>query len=179
MLSIPLRRWRLAAALVAVTAAGCSPALDWRLVRPDAADLEVLLPCRPSTYERRVRLAGVEVALGLSACTADGQTWALAHADMVDPALVAHALDELRRASLSNVGAGATRALPLAVPGATPQASAGRYGFSGRRPDGQPLEEQVAVFARGTRVYQATVLGDRLDEDAVDTFFGSLRAPAP
>ena len=35
--------------------------------------------------------------------------------------------------------------------------------------------EQVAVFARGTQVFQATVLGERMDAEAADTFFGSLR----
>jgi hypothetical protein len=34
---------------------------------------------------------------------------------------------------------------------------------------------QLAVFAHGTRVYQATVLGERLPDELADTFFGSLR----
>jgi hypothetical protein len=31
------------------------------------------------------------------------------------------------------------------------------------------------VFSRGTVVYQATVLGERLSTEAVDTFVSSLR----
>ena len=42
-------------------------------------------------------------------------------------------------------------------------------------PDGRAVTEQVAVFAKGTRVFQAMALGDKLDAEAVDTFFGSLR----
>jgi len=40
------------------------------------------------------------------------------------------------------------------------------------------LPMQVAVFARGTRVFQATWLGDGShgqQEDAVETFFAGLR----
>jgi hypothetical protein len=47
--------------------------------------------------------------------------------------------------------------------------------LQGRLPDGRAAMEQVAVFAYGTQVYQATVLGEQLPEEAVDTFFGALR----
>ena len=33
---------------------------------------------------------------------------------------------------------------------------------------------QVAVFTHGTRVFQATVLGEQLSTEAVDTFFDGL-----
>jgi len=62
------------------------------------------------------------------------------------------------------------------VPGATPHADSTRLRLEGRRADGQPVREQVLLFARGTLVVQATALGATLPDDAVDTFFASLRA---
>jgi hypothetical protein len=37
------------------------------------------------------------------------------------------------------------------------------------------MQMQVAVFAHGTTVYQATVLGAALSDDAAQAFFESLR----
>ena len=57
----------------------------------------------------------------------------------------------------------------------TPNPASQRLQLRGRMPDGRAVTEQIAVFTRGTRVYQTTVLGDKLDAQATDTFFGSLR----
>jgi len=159
--------------LLALTA--CAPSLNWREVRPEGSAATVLLPCKPSVMVREVRLAGGPVRLLLHACSAGEQTWALAAADIVDPGRVAPALDELRAAAVANLGAGAATALPLTVPGATPNTSSSRVLLTGKLPDGAAVQEQVAVFTHGTWVFQATVLGAQLPPDAVDTFFGSLR----
>lgn len=153
----------------------CTPALDWRDVRPAGTAALVLMPCKPVTQERSVALAGAPVRLALLACTAAGQTWGLAHADVADPGRIGAALEELRRAAVANVSGGNATALPLQVPGATPQAASLRLRFDGRLPDGRPVQMQVAVFALGTRVFQATVLGERLEAEACQTFFGSIR----
>jgi hypothetical protein len=39
------------------------------------------------------------------------------------------------------------------------------------------VREQLAVFGKGTRVYQATCLGAELPPDAVQTFFDGLKTP--
>jgi hypothetical protein len=164
-----------AAACVAGLGAACSPALDWREVRPEAAGLVVLLPCRPSSYARSLRLAGQTVTLHLQACSADGLTWALAFADLTDPALVPAALAELQAAAANNLGASGSIALPLDIRGATPNAASRHLQIAGKLPDGKPVREQTAVFSKGTRVFQATVLGPELPTDAVETFFSGLR----
>jgi hypothetical protein len=164
------------AALVALLGlAACSPSLDWREVRPEGSGLVGLLPCRPSVYERKVRLAGPPVPLSLHACSADGLTFALAFADVGDPARVAAALAELQAAALANVGAGKPQPLALTVPGATPNPASARLRLAGQLPDGKAVEEQVAVFSLGTRVFQATVVGPQLPAEVVDTFFRGLR----
>lgn len=122
-----------------------------------------------------MRLAGQTVALRLHACEAAGWTWGLAHADIVDPSLLGAALSELRSGAAANIGAAAAEPLPLQVAGATPHQASARVPMVGRRPDGQALQMQIAVFVHGTRVFQATVLGERAAGEAATTFFSGLR----
>jgi hypothetical protein len=155
----------------------CTPTLDWRDVRPDGAELSSLFPCKPEGHTRQLPLAGHPVALSLYRCSAGGATYAVAFADMVDPARVGPALAALGGAAVGNINADAPTVSPLQVPGMTPNEQARRLGFAGRGPEGRSLQGRVALFARGTRVYQATVIGEQLDANAVETFFGALRLP--
>jgi hypothetical protein len=154
----------------------CAPALDWRDVRAADGTVKAQLPCKPTTHTRKVMLAGQSVNLALQACSAGGLTWALAWADVIDPAQVGPALRELRGAAAANIGAPSSSSLPLSVPGATPHADSVRLSLEGQRADGQPVREQVALFARGAVVVQATVLGPEISDDAAGTFFAALRA---
>lgn len=167
------RRLPLVASLLACAA--CSAALDWREVRPSGSDLVALFPCKPASHARQVALAGAPVRTTLYACSTGGATWAISFADVQDPARVAPALVALRQAAAGNVGAAVGKSLDLRVAGATPNPEAGRSVLNGRYPDGRVVQMQSAVFARGTVVYQATALGERLDADALDTFYSSLR----
>jgi hypothetical protein len=88
---------------------------------------------------------------------------------------VGAALVALREAAVANMAAGSAERLPLQVPGATPQPASERLRLEGRLPDGRPVQVQLAVFAHGTRVFQATALGERLPAEAAETFFGSIR----
>jgi hypothetical protein len=63
------------------------------------------------------------------------------------------------------------------VPGATPQPGSGRTRLQGRRSDGQAVQMQTLVFARGTQVFQASVLGAALSDEAVEAYFASIRFP--
>lgn len=163
----------LAAAGVAL--AGCAPTLDWRDVRPQASALHLQFPCKPMAQQRDLVLAGVHVKLALHACTAGNQTWGLALADVGDPAGVDAALAELSAAAAAKLGAAAGQTRPLRVFGATPHATSTHQRLHGRLPDGKPVQMQLAVFAHGTSVFQATVLGTHVAEDSAETFFGSLR----
>jgi hypothetical protein len=50
-----------------------------------------------------------------------------------------------------------------------------RVVLEGRRPDGRRIRADSLFFCRGLRVYQATVLGEQADAQALDTFFSSLK----
>ena len=163
--------------------AGCTPTLDWRDTRPEGSGLQLQFPCRAGGQSRDLPLAGVRVNLALHACAAGGLTWGLSHADVGDVARVGPALLELAAAARANLGADAGMPVPLPVPlsmslsvrGATPNPASGLWQVQGRLPDGTPVQMQVAVFARGTRVFQATVLGENLSSEAADIFFASMQ----
>jgi len=163
------------ALLMILLAAACSPALDWREVRPAGSGLTLLFPCKPASLTRSVDLAGLSVDMTMHACRADGLTFALGQTDMGDPTRVEAALEGLQEAAARNIQGTARIMGPAPAQGATPNRQALRIEIFGRLGDGSPVYEQVAVFSKGTRVYQATMLGTSLPSDATDMFFGHLR----
>jgi len=155
--------------------AACAPALDWRDVRPAGTRLQLQFPCRPVAQQRTVVLAGAAVPMTLQACDADGHTFALALADVGDPARVSPALTELAAGAARNIGALARPGRTLELPGATPNAGNQRIALQGRRPDGRAAQVSAALFAHGTTVFQATVLAEVPAAEAVEIFLASLR----
>lgn len=167
---------RLAAATVALAA--CSPALDWRDVRPEGGQLQLLMPCRPSTQVRRVELAGASVMLSMSACAAGDRTWAVAFADAGDPARIPALLQALQAATAANLAAAAPQQQPASIPGANPGGGARRVDLAGHLPDGRAVQVVMLLAARGTQVVQASVVGERLPAAELEPFVSSLRLGA-
>lgn len=169
---------RSAAAVCAAAAftTACAPALDWREIRPPGSQLRAMFPCKPASHARRVTLAQSTVEMSLYACSAGDASYALAFADLADPAQVGPALDELGHALAAHVQAAAPAAsAPLAVSGMTPNDRAAAWRVEGRLPDGRAVQERAALFAYGTRIYQATVVAARLpDDEALGNFFSGL-----
>lgn len=174
---LPRRTWGIWALLGLLWLAACTPALDWREVRLGDSGLSGLFPCKPVSQTRRVRLGPDTVRLELHACSADAATWAVAFAELDDPARVGAALVALRDAAALNLSASRAQPRALQIAGATPHPASQRVQLQGRMPDGRRAGAAVAVFARGTRVFQATVVshGRDADADATDNFFANLR----
>jgi hypothetical protein len=157
--------------------------------------VQLLMPCRPAEQIRRVVLGDAPLRMSMHACSAGGRTWALAWADVGDPARVGPSLQALHASARANLGlapegagagppdgAGASMPagtagapVPLAVPGATPGPHSRRWRVDGRLPDGQAVQQEAVVFAYGTRIVQATVLGPVVPQGDAQTFLGSLR----
>lgn len=152
--------------------AACSPALDWREVRPAGDTLVALLPCKPERRVRELPLAGSPVAVEVLACTADGTTWGLTSADVGDASRVAPALAALREARARNLGGREAAVRPQPIKG-LPQPGL-RFAVQGVRPDGEAVVEESLLFAQGTRVFHAAALGGRPPAAALETFFDNL-----
>ncbi len=152
----------------------CSPDLNWREVRLAGADAQLLFPCKPRTETRSLTLAGAKVQMSMHGCETGGVTYALAHADMTDPARVTPALQELRLALAGKVG-GTPQIRPWQPVGATPSGESSRWRTTAQLPGGQGMKQEVAFFAYGTRVFQLVAQGPALTLEASDTFFDSLK----
>lgn len=164
-----------AAGLVALLAlSGCSPTFDWREARP-ADGLTLLFPCRPAEATRVVAIAGARETMSLWSCSAGDITFAVSRVDVADPARVGPLMGALRDALVGNVAASSPQVIAATVPGATSHPLAQRLVLRGQRADGTPLEVHGQFFSQGLRVFQATVVGSRLDPQALDLFFSSLK----
>lgn len=166
-------RWPVLAALAFTTA--CSPAFDWREARIDGPGLVALFPCRPVAQTRQVELAGRRLSMQLQACETSGQTFGVTLVDVGDPAAVGPVLLSLRSASEAKAAASAQGRPASVVPaGATPQAAAGRWQLDVPAP-GRPMRLDTALFARGTWVIQASVIGQPAADGLIAPFFEGLR----
>lgn len=161
--------------LLPTTLVACTPTLDWREVRPGGSGVQLLMPCKPDSHERRLSLAGQPARLSLHACSAGDQTWSLAFADVGDPARLGQVMQQLVQTAGANIAAAPAQATPVKVPGATPHDASQTVVYRGHLPDGRSVKMQVSVFAHGTHAFQVTVLGADLPADAVQTFMESIR----
>ena len=59
--------------------------------------------------------------------------------------------------------------------GATPFSGNSSAHLHGQRPDGETVDEAIRVFARGSRVFQASAVGATLPEAALKPFEDGLR----
>ncbi|CAN5215073.1 hypothetical protein BH11PSE9_BH11PSE9_26020 [soil metagenome] len=168
---------RVYAAWVLASLTACSPTLDWRETQFEGSGIVASFPCRPDRYARAVIVAGAKAQMDMLTCAAGGATYALSFFDVADPAAVTPALADLRALAASNLGATAPQAAPLEIKGMTANEQSARLTIAGRLPDGAAVQESVAFFVKGLRIYQATAIGAKLAPEALDTFFASLKFP--
>ena len=155
--------------------AACTPARDWRSVPLPGTQLVTELPCRPSRFQRDVKVAGVTLKLFMLSCEAGGVTYGVATADVVDPGLVDAVLFGLRDSAAGAIRSSGSPAGALNLRGVTPFNGNYSAHLHGQRPDGETIDEAIRVFARGTRVFQASAVGATLPEAALKPFEDGLR----
>lgn len=168
--------WTAALSLL-LAAAGCSPTLNWREVRPPDAGWVGLFPCRPSQQSKTVDIGGKAVAWQVQVCQAGGATFAVAQVDVGDPAQVPSVLKALRALAFEQSPAGAVRPVPYAMPGMTPQSEAGRWVIQRQGPQDRGRALELALVARGTRVVEGLLIssGGDLSDQMAQPFFDGLR----
>ena len=174
-----LRRARFLSLTLLGMAMACTPALDWREVQPVGAHLTLLFPCKPASNARNLDMQGRQVRTFLLACKNANQSFSLSYADVGDPALVGAALKQMRESLTAKLSASpsqlAASAVSLKVSGMTPNPQALAQPLAGQLPDGSTVFGVVAVFARGTVVYQAVVLGPKHDAVAQEGFVNGIK----
>jgi hypothetical protein len=161
----------------------CSPALDWRDVRPKDINILLTYPCKPEQIAQDVELADQKIKMSMTGCVADKMTFALAHAQLPNPALAARALAQLHQAAVDNVHGKVTFSSPDIPKNATPGLPDGLdLRIDGQTPGGKPVRERVLLFTQGINVYQVTAFAptDDFKDEAAQTFAGSVHlSPSP
>jgi len=152
--------------------AACSPALNWREVRPEGTRLALLLPCKPDKAQKTVPLGGPATPLSMLGCDAGGATFAVAVAQLGDVAQAAPVLAQWQSLTLANMKAGPAQVAPLKIPGA---AAAVLVKAQGKRADGAVVEGQAVYFAQGAQAFQVVLYADRIAPEVAETFFSSLK----
>ena len=157
--------------------AACSPAFNWREVRPDGTRLSLLLPCKPDRAEKVVPLGGQATTLAMLGCDAGGATFAVAVADVGNAAQAAPVLALWQDLTLANMKAAPSsrRQLPLVIRGASAGIPVVRMLALGQRADGSAVSGQAAYFAQGSQLFQVVMYAPNIDAEAADTFFSSLK----
>lgn len=176
---------RFSAVLLAAAAllSACSPALDWRDVRPKDVNILLTYPCKPDQIAQDVVLADQKIKMSMTGCVADKMTFALAHAHLPNPALAAKALAQLHQAAVDNVHGKVTASSAAALKNATPGLPDSLdLKIDGQTPDGKPVRERVLLFSQGSDVYQVTAFAptDVYKDEAAQTFAESVNlSPSP
>lgn len=166
-----------------LTLMACSPAYNWRELRPDGAALLSVFPCKPDEAEREVPIAGTPSTLHMFSCTAADQTYALAWAALAEGADTRTALIAWEQASRKSLKAEAAKNAGDQANGRSAQWTFELAGAEvvqtvrtkGHDHLGAEIEAQVVYFAMGNKVYQAAVYGKKLPEAAVEPFFSGLK----
>lgn len=173
---MPRRNWPFFAALALLAQAACSPAFNWREVRPENTRLSLLLPCKPDQAKKIVPLGGPPTTLLMLGCEAGGATFAIAVADLGDAAKAAPVLAQWQRLTLDNMKArpGASQVTAFKLSGAAAQPAALLVKAQGQRADGTAVSGQAAYFAQGSQVFQAVIYAPKIAPEVAETFFSSL-----
>lgn len=158
----------------ALMMAGCDPALNWREVSGNDAGYVVLLPAKPTSFERSVDLDGLPVMMHMTAAEANGVSFAVATATVDDAAQRTHALMAMQTAMTRNIQGEIREKKTIAMKNGLTAVQIHATGKAAR--SGKP----VALFARflthKTSVFQVVALGpaEKLDAETADTFLNSF-----
>lgn len=179
------------AALFTLALMGCSPAFNWREVRPDGTRLSLLLPCKPDKAQKTVPLGGQPTVLAMLGCDAGGATFAVAVADLGDAAKAGPVLAQWQGLTLANMkagsraaspGPGGAQVVPLKLPGASAEPAPLLVSAQGQRADGTAVMGRAAYFAQGSQVFQVVMYAGATQRDTApeavevaETFFASLK----
>lgn len=170
-----MRRWAFAASALALLLVACTPALNWREVRPDGAALTALFPCKPDQGVQTVALGEHGVKMAMTGCEAGGAMFTLAHVAL-DGAVEAEALRALwQMGTLASMQGATTAEEPFALKKASAAVLPKQIRATGKRADGSPVAMRAAWFVVGGSLYQAAVYADRDVDEVAQTYFDGIR----
>lgn len=175
---ILLSRFPRNAACAAVTCLllACTPKFDWREVRGPDAPYVVMLPAKPASQSRSIKLGDITVMMTMTAAEAGDVTFAVGTARLPDAAAAQTALKSMKTALVRNIGGTIRHEKPAPSDSAANMIEIDASGPPGKTTDGQPRVLFARFIAKDLRVYQLVVTGREraVTQEAVDTFFTSF-----
>jgi hypothetical protein len=153
----------------------CTPALDWREVRPPGGGFVVLLPQKPAQSERRLVTPAGPVLMRMYSVRVGEHVLAAGFADF-PAALEAPLQDALRDALLANINGQVINEREITAAGMRGREFSAK-GTLGRGADAQTGLLQARLLVRGQRYFQLVSLGapGSLQQADIEFFLSSLK----
>lgn len=172
----------LIAALAALMLAACSPEYDWREIRTPDSGYAVMLPGKPASMTRTIRLDAIESLMSMQGAKVGETSFTVAVAELPDdsPATRESALAAMRAGMLRNIGGteSGARAVQVSRVDGT-GAALGRVPATrvdaGGALQGSPVAMSAGFVAVGNRAWQWVVMGPAVDREQADIFLDSFR----
>jgi len=155
--------------------AACAPTFNWRELPIGSTALTALFPCKPERVSRTLSLAQSQRTMVMRSCVTGGVTFAIAHADLPDPAQATAVLADWRASTLAGLRAdpASVRSEPPSGLPVLPQMQVLRAARAGG--EMPPLFLTGVWFAKGRDVFAAFVMAPVIPAEAADPFFAGLR----
>lgn len=177
----------LAAAVTVGMLAGCSPEYNWRQMSGPDQDYLIMLPAKPATMTRKIRLEEMEVSMAMQGAKVNEATFTAAVATLADASQETRnkAVQAMQRGMLTNIAAQSHRAESVSVPivdsmgarrGSLPATRLRAEGSV----KGQPVRMSAGFTAFGARAYQWVLIepvpkNPQKADEQVKTFIESFR----
>lgn len=158
--------------LLALTA--CTPKYDWREVHGTDAQFVVLMPAKPTTFARPIKLGDHQTTMTMMAAEVNGVTFAIGSATLPDAEQARRALPIMQMAMVNNIN-GKITSQKNAADRSTLEVDA--TGLSPAQGNKQPLRLVARFIARDKQVLQVMVIGPAkaMPQDALDTYFDGFK----
>ena len=169
---------------VGVIATACNPTFNWREFRADG--FAVMLPGRPQTVSREVKLPDAVVQMSMTSTGIGATLFAVGVAHLpvglsAEAAARERTIAHMRDALVRNVGASqvrtSTAVLPVPAGDSRKVLAAETAEASGQDKGGSAVQLAARLFIVDDRLFQVVALGakEELSPEALDTFFASFR----
>ena len=170
------------AALAATLLAACSPDYNWREVRSAGDGYLVMLPGKPVSMTRKIRLDDIEVSMTMQGARVGEASFTVAVATLPDDSAATRekAQAAMRAGMVRNIGGTESSAQMRSITvvdaagAARAQVPALRVEAAGSA-QGKPATMLAGFTASGTRAYQWVVVGSGFPHEEALTFLDSFR----
>jgi len=170
------------AALAASLLSGCAPEYNWREVPGPDRSYRVMLPGKPASMTRRIRLEDLEVSMTMQGAQVGQTSFTVAVASLPDdrPETREKARAAMRAGMLRNIAGTERSVQPATVQvvdaagAALGQEPAVRIEADGTA-NGGTMQMMAGFTARGARAYQWVVVGPQPVREQAQTFLDSFR----